>query len=350
MYDTIIVGAGQAGLATAYYLQQHNIRFLILEGSGTTAGSWPNYYESLKVFSPVGYSHLPGFAFPGEKHHYPSRQDVIDYLQAYAKHFAFPIKTESKVTSITKDVEAFAIKTELGDTYTARSVIDATGAFNQPYFPDIPNRSEYQGQVLHTFQYQRPDTFAGKRVLVIGAGNSAIQVAGDLVGTAQNVTIVSRSPIKLMPQKILGLDVHFFSRYLGLDKLRPRGAETGGKQPVQVIDTGNYGAMLASGAIQTMSMFSSFTKFGVQWTDGSVMDFDAVIYGTGYRPSYSHLPTEALNEAGRLNQNKGVSNLQGLYYMGQAFQRNFASATLRGVGSDAKIIVRHLRKYLKTMA
>ncbi len=349
MYNTIIIGAGQAGLATAYHLQQQNIQFLILEGSNQTAGSWPNYYKSLKVFSPVAYSHLPGFQFPGEKTKYPSREDVIDYLEAYARHFDFPVETDATVVAVARKNEGFVVTTVSGRNYETQTVVDATGAFNRPYFPELPNASAYTGEVLHTFGYKVPQGFEHKRVLVIGGGNSAIQVAGDLVGTAQSVTLTTRSSLKLIPQKILGLDVHFYSRYFGLDKLRPRDAEVGGKQPVQVIDTGNYRAMLASGAIRKMPMFAAFTETGVRWQDGATEAFDVVIYGTGYRPNYAHLPSEALSNEGRLLQHKGISEVAGLYFVGQAFQRNFASATLRGVGSDAAYVVKHLKRQLQNV-
>ncbi len=343
MYDSIIIGAGQAGLAAAYQLQRNQLNFLILEATDDTAGSWPHYYENLRVFSPVGYSNLPEMPFPGPKARYPNRADVIGYLRKYAQHYQFPIRKQARVTNIAEGTDGFRVTIADGAQFQTKSVIVATGAFNEPNLPELPNAAAYQGQRLHTYNYVNPQAFSGKRVLVIGAGNSAIQVAADLVGSAERVTIASRKPFRFGPQRILGKDVHFFAKYLGIDRRLPRGYHPDASLPVDVIDTGTYRKLIKAGAIETRPMFTAFTEDGVTWGAEVTQAFDVVIYATGYRPKYTYLPAAALSKTGRLQQRKGIStSVPGLYFVGQAFQRNFASATIRGVGADAAFVVNHL--------
>src|SRR6185369_8738935 len=97
MHDVIVIGAGQAGLAAGYHLQRRGLQFTLLEASEQAAGSWPHYYDSLKLFSPAGYSSLPGLPFPGDADRYPTRDEVIAYLRRYATHFELPVTTGAAV-------------------------------------------------------------------------------------------------------------------------------------------------------------------------------------------------------------------------------------------------------------
>ncbi len=350
IYDAIVIGGGQAGLATGYHLQRLGMRFVILEASEHAYGSWPKYYDSLRVFSPIGYSSLPGLPFPGEYDAYPSRDDVIDYLSAYQQQFNLPIMTSARVSQITKSSGIFHIKTVRGGLYETRSVIAATGSFHRPNLPKFPNQSVYTGIQLHSRDYRNPESFLGKRIVVVGGKNSAVQIGVELAKVA-NVTLVSRHPVKIQPQRILGKDFHFWARWTGLDRA-PFGISQNFIQRqlgnVQVIDLGGYREALDAGKPDIRQMFTHFTKNGVVWEDGTEEQVDAVIYATGFRPNLDYLqPLNALDENGNPHHLLGDSTtVEGLYYVGLSGQTSFASATLRGVGHDAKRVTKHLQRYL----
>jgi putative flavoprotein involved in K+ transport len=348
VWDTIVIGGGQAGLALGYHLQKNGLRFLILEANERAVGSWPNYYDSLKLFSPARFSSLPGMKFPGAGDHYPLRDEVIRYLQKYAKQFRLPIQTNQRVESVEKTGDTFTIRTVSGDRYESKTVINATGAFQHPYMPVIKGREEFRGNILHSSEYRNPTPFVNQRVVVVGAGNSAVQIAAELAEVSKTSLAVLR-PVKFVKQRILGRDLHFWIRALGFDTFPIW--RFGGVVPRSraVIDLGQYKERLAAGKPDQRLMFSSFHADGVIWPDGTTERVDTVIFATGYRPHLVHLRNMgALDSEGRPLQTAGISTtVPGLYYVGLEGQRSFASATLRGVGPDAKFVVQKLLRHLK---
>ncbi|MEZ4728706.1 MAG: NAD(P)-binding domain-containing protein [Caldilineaceae bacterium] len=205
--DTLVIGAGQAGLAAGYHLQRAGNSFIILETGDRPAGSWPHYYDSLRLFSPARFSSLPGFPFPGDPERYPTRDEVIDYLETYAAHFGFPICFGAQVVNVTQDNGLFTVATADNRLFHARSLIAATGSFHRPYIPILPGQQNFQGKILHSVAYRTPTAFAGQRVVVVGAGNSAIQIASELAQVAQ-VTLATRQPVRFVTQRPYGRDLH----------------------------------------------------------------------------------------------------------------------------------------------
>jgi len=343
IYDCIVIGAGQAGLAAGYHLQQQQLNFLILEAADKPAGSWPQYYDSLTLFSPARYSSLPGLPFPGDPTRYPVRDEVVSYLIHYAQYFNLPIRTNTSVTDIQKEKHLFLLATGSGELFQAKNVIAATGGFSRPFIPHILGIEHFQGTTLHSKDYKNPFPFQNQRIVVVGAGNSAVQIAVELAAHA-DVTIATRSPILFKPQVIIGKDVHFWVTVLGID-------QTGfGKwllqsKPEGVLDTGKYQKAIENQKPSRKEMFVQFTKDGVIWSDGTEEHVDTVIFATGYRPNVNYLSSlHALDKDGSPLHHKGVSTtVKGLYYVGLPWQRSLASATLRGVGKDAKYVINHMR-------
>lgn len=345
LFDVIVIGGGQSGLATGYHLQKKGLSFVILEANDQAVGSWPNYYDSLKLFSPAKYSSLPGLAFPGEGNRYPRRDEVINYLQTYAHHFQLPIHYQQHVVKVLHNNGSFQVTTGRGGVYLARHLICATGSFSRPYFPEINNQDMFQGNVLHASEYKSPARFQGERIIVVGRANSAVQIAIELAEIAQ-VTLAVRQPVSLMPQKLLGLDAHFWLRVTGIDSVWQKGKKLASN--TNVMDTGGYKARLAAGNPPQRQMFTQFTRDGVIWADGEHQSVDSVIFATGYRPNLSFLEVcGAVDSEGKPMHSNGIGQqIPGLYFVGLPGQRSFASATLRGVGRDAEFIVRHiLRTY-----
>jgi putative flavoprotein involved in K+ transport len=336
-YDTIVIGAGQSGLATGYHLQQAGLRFLILETGDAPGGSWPCFYDSLLLNSPAHYSSLPGLAFPGDPERYPQRDEAVAYLRTYAAHFRLPIVTRTRVSKIERTGEGFRLMTNRG-LYETSSVVAATGFFSGPNLPDMPGQADYQGRLMHSADYRRPESFQGQRIVVVGAGNAAVQIGVELAQVAR-VTLATREPLRYLPQRLLGRDIHFWLKLTGLDRTQWLGPKT-----PPVFDRGAYRAAIAAARPEHKPMFTRFTTEGVVWSDGQHEPVDTVIFATGYRPALTYLAgLGALDETGQTLQQKGVSTtVPGLYYVGLPRQRSAASATLRGVGVDAKFVVKHL--------
>src|SRR6266496_6045712 len=275
--DTLVIGAGQAGLAAGYQLQRAGRSFTVLDAAAQPGGSWPHYYDSLRLFSPARFSSLPGLPFPGDPERYPARDEVIAYLRQYAEHFQLPLVTDARVAHIARDGGLFTVQTDDGRAFQARSLIAATGAFHQPYLPQIPGQDAFRGTILHAFAYRDPAPFQGQRVSVVGAGNSAVQIATELAQVAR-VTLATREPVRFVNQRRYGRDIHFWWWLSGFDT-RPLDSALGtwlsrlaaGKGP-RVLDTGIYRAALAAGKPDRRPVFTGFTDSGVTWDDGSIED------------------------------------------------------------------------------
>lgn len=347
VWDTIVIGGGQAGLAAGYHLQKKGLRFLILEAGPQATGSWTLYYDSLKLFSPARFCSLPGMKFPKAPDQYPSRDEVIRYLQQYAIRFQLPIMTDQRVKSVEKEGDAFMIRTTAGKSHKAFTIVNATGSFHRPYTPVIEGQESYNGRILHSSGYRRPDSFAGQRVVVVGRGNSAVQIAVELSEVSRTSLAVLR-PVQFVRQKFWGLDMHVWIRFIGLDTFPFW--RIGKKPPIpsSVIDLGRYRERISAGQPDQRLMFKSFYEDGVVWSDGTKEPVDNVIFATGYRPHLEHLKSVgALDSDERPAHVAGVSTaVPGLYYVGLEGQRSFASATLRGVGPDAEYVVRKLKRFL----
>jgi putative flavoprotein involved in K+ transport len=285
--------------------------------------------------------------FPGDRDHYPARDEVTAYLRHYAAHFQLPIITNARVASVEQAAEGFRVITETGVSYHTRSVVAASGAFHRPYTPQLRGQDTFQGQMLHSAAYRRPAPFQGQRVVVVGAGNSAIQIGVELAQVA-HVTLATQQPIRFRPQQLLGRDVHHWARLLGLDRL-PLGPWLASRAGQGVLDTGVYQAAVASGQPHRRPMFLRFTSSGIVWADGVEEPIDTVLFATGYGPNLHYLAAlGALDDDGRALHRRGMSTtVPWLGYVGLHNQWTYASATLRGVGPDAAYVVNTIRRQLR---
>ena len=192
--DIVIVGGGQSGLAAAYAARNAGLIPVLLEAGDEPIGSWPRYYDSLTLFSPARFSELPGRPFGSDPDRYPTRDEVVDYLRSYASDLDADIRTGQRVREVrVLERGGFGVHTESGSELVTDLVIAATGSFGTPHRPEVPGIDQFAGELLHAAEYRSPIRFRGHRVLVVGGGNSAVQIAAELAGVA-DVTIATRSP------------------------------------------------------------------------------------------------------------------------------------------------------------
>jgi putative flavoprotein involved in K+ transport len=343
----IVVGGGQSGLAAARELRELRVPTVILEGSDRPAGSWPRYYDSLRLFSPAEYSSMPGMPFPGEPDRYPGRDEVAGYLQRYAARLGVEIQTGTRVQTIRQDGREFIVWTEDGRALRASGIVAASGSFANPYRPAFPGQEAFTGEISHVADYRNPAPYAGQRVIVVGAGDSAAQVANELAPVAA-VTVATRHPVRFIPQRLGGQDMHYWLRETGFDTLPAEwlATITGGSV---VTDSVGFQQTLAAGRVDRRPMFLALDGDQVVWGDGQREPVDAILLATGYRPSLGYLrELGALDAAAAPLHVGGISRTHvGLVYLGLEFQRSFASNTLRGVSQDARAVIPPLAAWVR---
>lgn len=341
----VVIGAGQSGLAAARALCELNIDAVVLEASDRTAGAWPRYYDSLRVFSPAGFSSMPGMRFPGDPDRYPTRDEVVGYLERYAAAVGVEILTGSRVITVRDEGRGFVVVTADGNELRAGGIVAASGSFSNPYRPTFAGDASFTGETSHVADYRNPHSYAGRRVVVVGAGDSAAQIASELASVA-SVTIAARHPLRFIPQRIGGADVHYWLRETGFDSL-PAEWLTKIAHGSVITDSTGLRQRLADGLLDVRPMFIALDGDTVVWDNGDREPVDAVILATGYRPSLDYL-----RELGALDPNDqprhtgGISTTHpGLVYLGLEFQRSYASNTLRGVSADASAVIAPLRAW-----
>ena len=213
--DVAVVGGGQAGLAAGFFLARQGCRFVILERAGTIAPAWRERWDSLTLFSPRRYSALPGLPLPGDPDGYPTRDEVIAYLDGYAETFRLPVELDHEVTTLEQaDAGRFRLELRGGRAVTADKVIVATGPFQVPHVPNVAQKLEGVFQT-HAVGYRRPEDVPPGTVVVVGGGNTGFQIAAELSSTHE-VLLAIGSRQKPLPQQILGRDLFWWLTKLGL--------------------------------------------------------------------------------------------------------------------------------------
>src|SRR5882672_5142251 len=178
-WNTIIIGAGQAGLATGYYLKKYGEDFLIIDEGKRIGDSWRKRWDSLHLFTPAQFNGLSGLPFPAQKNYCPAKDEVADYLETYANKFELPVKLNTKVFYTSKVSEGYEIETSSG-TFFCKQVVIASGYYARPHIPELANRLDKKIRQLHSSEYTNPHELPSGEVLVVGAGASGVQIAIDI--------------------------------------------------------------------------------------------------------------------------------------------------------------------------
>ncbi|WP_328690386.1 NAD(P)-binding domain-containing protein [Streptomyces phaeochromogenes] len=255
------------------------------------------------------------------------------------------IRTGACVQGVQADDSGFTLTLEDGDRLAVRAVVAASGTFGRPHHPALPGLEGFTGSVLHAAEYRAPEPYAGQRIVVVGAGNSAVQIATELA-TQAHVTLAARHPVRFARRHTLGRDLHWWLTHTGLDTL-PAGRFPRTPPTQLVIDDGRYRAAVAAGAPDRRPVFTGIDGIDgikVTWADGSTEAVDTILLATGYRPDLAYLaPLGALDEHGHPFHREGLSLTHpGLAYVGLEWQHSLSSNSLRGVDRDTARVARHL--------
>jgi putative flavoprotein involved in K+ transport len=347
--DVVVIGGGQAGLTIGYFLRQQGYRFVILERASELAPAWRERWDSLTLFTPRRYSALPGLPFPGVLDGYPTRDEVITYLERYAKTFELPIELNSEVEKLDEGDDGRFRLAVGGRTIIADQVVVATGPFQTPYVPKLSEKLSADLFQTHAVGYRKPGDVPKGTVLVVGGGNTGFQIAKELSATHE-VALSIGSQQKPLPQRVLGRDLFW---WLTKTRLVNKTVESRLGRKLSTRDTligSSPREMTERYGVQLKPRLVDAEGGRVRFEDGSELEVDAVIWATGYRPDYSWIKLPILDEDGRLRHRRGVTEVPGLYFLGLTWQHTRGSALIGFIKDDAEFIAEKIAEYQQSKA
>ncbi len=346
--ETVVIGGSQAGLAVGYHLQRRGLPFVIVDETERIGDAWRNRWDTLRLFTPARYDGLPGMPFPGPSSAYPSKDEVADYLETYARRFALPVRTGIKVERLSAAGNRFEVRCR-EEVWSAENVVVATGGFHHPRIPAFAAGLERSIVQLHSSKYRNRSQLREGGVLVVGAGNSGAEIALELAGqhqtwlsgpdTGQEPTSAGSIPDRLLTPIMWLMATRLTVRTWPGRKLRdhfldpPRGIPLGRIRRKDIIAAG----------IQRVGRTTGVRDGYPLLEDGRLLKVSNVIWCTGYMPDFSWIDLPLSTRRGWPIQDRGiVESVSGLYFMGLLFLYSLSSALLGGVGRDAAHIVDHI--------
>ena len=340
-YDVLVVGAGQAGLATGYHLRRLGLRFLLLDAGAEVGSSWASRWESLQLFTPARYSRLPGTPFPAPPDARPGKDQVAGYFGGYARRHELPVRLRTRVEHVARDGHGYALRAGT-EHFRAQQVVLATGAFQAPFVPPLAGGFGPDVAQLHSSTYRRPDALPGGPALVVGGGASGRQIARELAGTRPTTLAVGRRNATL-PRRVLGRDLYWWLDATGLMRV-PADSRLGRR--MRQGDGAVVGTSLRElrrAGVRLRPRLVAASQDTARFADGSSARVRAVVWATGYRPDSSWLDVpEAKDDAGRLLHRGGVTPAPGLYVVGLPWLRTTGSALLGFVERDAAFLAEQI--------
>lgn len=355
-----VIGGGQAGLAVAFYLRRAGLvpgtDVVLIDAAPAPGGAWREMWESLRLFSPSSFSSLPGRMMPpwSRDDGFPTRQHVVDYLTDYEQRYELVPLRGHRVSSVRRadeDPDGRLTVSAPGLEVSARVVVSATGTWHQPFWPVYPGAAAFAGRQLHAAQYRDASDLVGRRVAIVGGGNSAAQILAEVSLVAETTWVTARPP-RLLPDEIDGRAL--FAAATERVKARAEGREHAGVGGLgDIVAVASVRDARARGVLHARPMFSRLTARGLAWADGSTQDVDTIIWCTGFRPALGHLAPLRLRRVGGVIATGPGDETQAadeprVHLVGYGDWTGAASATLIGVGRTARTASSSIVKYLGT--
>lgn len=339
----LVVGAGQAGLGTAYWLRRRTaLTTLVVDGAGQVGQSWLDRWDSLTLFTPRRFRALPGRRFPRGQSPYPTKDETATYLADYAA-LDLPVQLDTRVQRLVHDGHGFVASTDRGEV-RARQVVVATGPYALPHVPAAAAGLAPELAQLHSARYRRTSDLPDGEVVVVGGGNSAAQLAVELSAT-RTVTVVAPRGMWFLPARILGISLYWWIYLTGILN-GPSDSRT--SRRVRARGDGVVGRDLqrlgSAGAVRMLTgRVVGADGAALVLADGTRVEADSVLWCTGFRPDLSWVQVPgALDDQGRPVHERGASPVPGLHWIGLPWQTRLNSGILDGVDRDARELVRRL--------
>jgi putative flavoprotein involved in K+ transport len=346
-YDTIVIGAGQAGLSAGYHLAKRGKPFLILDSGNRVGGSWANRWDSLRLFTPASRDSLPGMEFGGG-YTFPTCEELLDYMERYVARFDLPVRLGVAVDGLFREGDRFRV-TAGAEAFEADNVIVAVGAHRAPKTPSFAAEIADDIVQLHSVDYRNPGQLAPGTVLIVGAGNSGAEIGVEVAKT-HPVLLAGRNvgqlPIDMRTWqgKVAFPLIWWVWEHVLTEKKKPgrkvqAEALLGHSEPLIRQKEKDLEAV----GITRTSRITGVVDGRPQNEDGEVLEVANVIWATGFSADFGWIDLPGLDSTGRLDTDRGaVRGQPGLYVLGQEFQYMFNSHTVGGVGKDAAYVVQQL--------
>lgn len=347
-WGTIVIGAGQAGLATGYYLSKFTDDFMIAEAGDSVGSSWRNRWNSLRLFTPAQYDSLPGLTYPAPRNSFPTKDEVADYLETYAQKFKLPVQLNLKVNKLSRNHDGFELETSSGILKSKRVVV-ATGTNPVPRIPDFAKSLDKSIYQIHSAQYVSPDSIPKGKVLVVGAGTSGVEIAIELAGFRQ--TMISGNPTFHIPDAVFKYAGRLYWWFA--NNILTVNTPIGRKAKSEIVKGGgpliNISVKdLDASGVERLPKVSGVESGNPKLEDGRVVSISSVVWCTGFRPDFTWIKPNVTGANGWPKSKKGVSSLvEGMYFVGMLFQSGLTSGLVGGVGRDAEFVAMQIRKKIK---
>jgi putative flavoprotein involved in K+ transport len=341
--DTVVIGGGQAGLASGYYLSQNGKKYIILDENTHPGETWRRSWDSLRLFTPSQNNNLPGMKFPKPDFYFPTKDETADFLKSYASLFSLPVRFGLKVDRIQRNEWGFHISAgEVG--FHTRNVIIASGVFHTPDIPSQARELNHGIFQMHSVDYRNPKDVPVQNAIVVGAGNSGAEIAIELAKAGKKVWLSGRDvgrPPAIKLRGFLGGRPYWWllSHVMTID------TPLGRRMKANVLTHGNplvrtNREEVAGAGVEFISRLAGSKDGKPLLEDGRTLPAEGILWATGFRPDYSWIELPVFDETGRPRHERGViREAPGLYFVGLHFQTGLTSSLLGGVGEDAKYIV-----------
>ena len=345
-HEVVVIGAGQAGLSVGFHLSQRGIDHVILDGAGRIGDTWRNRWDSLRLFTPAKFDGLDGYRFPADRDTFPTKDEMADYLESYAKRFDLPVRLNARVDNLRKEDGRFRVETAQG-VFEANQVVVAAAGYQEPRVPSFARNLGNNVVQMHSREYRNPGQLPAGPVLLVGAGNSGAEVAMDLARTHE--IYLSGRDVGHIPFAIAG----FLGRKL-LVRLVVRGmfhhvltmrTPMGRKFRAKMHGHGmplirTRPGQLERAGVHRIGKIKDIRGGKAVSEDGSEVRFDSVIWCTGFHSGFDWIDLPVLDEHGVPRHRFGMSTEEkGLYFAGLHFQYSVSSTLVHGVGRDARRVV-----------
>ncbi|MCM3390296.1 flavin-containing monooxygenase [Ureibacillus chungkukjangi] len=341
-YDVVIIGAGQAGLSMGYFLKKSNLSFLLLDKSASIGESWKERYDSLTLFTPRSNSSLPGFKLDGIEKIYPTKDEMAEYLSTYTTKFSLPVKHNTAVYGLTKLDDTFKIMTNQGE-FLAQNVVIATGPFQNPQIPQFSKTLSEDILQMHSSEYKNPKQLKNGSVLVVGGGNSGAQIAVEL-SKERDVYLSVGHKMRFIPMDIGNKSVFWYLDKLGLYRANVNSVigRLVKKQSDPIFGF-ELKLLLKNGTIKLKPRTTSMENDAFKFEDGTKLKVENVIWSTGFKSDYSWIDiSNVIDQNGFPFQERGVTPVKGLFFLGLPWQYSRGSALIQGVGFDAEYLFNYM--------
>jgi putative flavoprotein involved in K+ transport len=345
-FNTIVVGGGQAGLAAGYFLAQRGENFVILDASPRSGETWRNRWDSLRLFTPSQNNYLPGMKFPKPDFYFPTKDETADFLEGYARYYTLPVRHNMKVDALSRNEAGYRLSAGK-ESFHARNVVVATGAFHIPYIPSLGRELDQGIFQMHSVDYRKPADVPVQSVVVVGAGNSGAEIALELAKAGKKVWLAGRD-VGRIPADKLGRLYGGKPYWWFLRRVMTIKTPLGRRMKASVLTHGNplvrtQREEVAGAGVEFTPRLTGTRDGKPQTEDGRILPAEGVVWATGFRPDYRWIDLPVFDETGRPRHERGVVHeAPGLYFVGLHFQTGLTSSLLGGVGEDAHYIVKQV--------